>query len=218
MPTQAVEEYLESIYKMEKRGLPVIGARLAEELGVSPPTVTEMLTRLCSKGYVDKDPGSGTVLTESGKAAAEVLIRRHRLSERLLTDVLGFSWSRAHDEACRLEHAISAEVEEGLIKALKNPSTCPHGNPIPGVEAEVVRSVRLNEARVGSRGNVVCIEAEEEELLAYVQQLGLVPGAMVEVNDFAPFGGPVELTVDGGRIFVGVPVAERVLIGIVEDD
>jgi len=131
---------------------------------------------------------------------------------------LGFSWSRAHDEACRLEHAISAEVEEGLIKALKNPSTCPHGNPIPGVEAEVVRSVRLNEARVGSRGNVVCIEAEEEELLAYVQQLGLVPGAMVEVNDFAPFGGPVELTVDGGRIFVGVPVAERVLIGIVEDD
>src|SRR5660398_296872 len=77
MPTQAVEEYLESIYKMEKRGLPVIGARLAEELGVSPPTVTEMLTRLCSKGYVDKDPGSGTVLTERGKAAAEVLIRRH---------------------------------------------------------------------------------------------------------------------------------------------
>lgn len=217
MPTAAVEEYLESIYKMEKRGLGVIGARLAEDLGVSPPTVTEMLRRLRSKGYVEEDSKRGIVLTERGREAAEVLIRRHRLSERLLTDVLGFSWSRAHDEACRLEHAISGEVEEGLIKALKNPTTCPHGNPIPGVESPGEESVRLSEAEVGARGRIMCIEAEGEELLSYVESLGLLPGAAVEVKGFAPFGGPLELVVEGEKVSLGLAVAERILLGLVDN-
>jgi len=132
MPTQAVEEYLESIYKLNLRGGRVIAARLAEDLSVSAPTATEMLRRLRDAGYVRMGAEKEITLTDAGVAAAEVLVRRHRLSERLLTDILGMPWSRAHEEACKFEHVISPEVEARLARVLDNPSTCPHGNPIPG--------------------------------------------------------------------------------------
>jgi len=212
VPTPAVEEYLESIYKIQARGIRVIGARLAEDLKVSAPTVTEMLRRLQQEGFVTVEAGKEVVLTESGREAAEVLIRRHRLSERLLTDILGMPWSQAHDEACKFEHVISPQVEANLAKVLDYPTTCPHGNPIPGSPGGAEELVRLSQAPLGEEAILRCVEAEDEELLAYVERLGLLPGARVAVRGFAPLGGPLEVQVGDTVVFVGLAAAERLLV------
>lgn len=218
MPTQAVEEYLESIYKLNLRGGRVIAARLAEDLGVSAPTVTEMLRRLRDRGYVNVEAEKEIRLTEAGVQAAEVLVRRHRLSERLLTDILGMPWSQAHEEACKFEHVISAEVEARLAKVLGHPSTCPHGNPIPGSGGEGEALVRLSDAPVGASGQLRCVEAEDQELLSYVERLGLLPGAVVEVLGYAPLEGPIELQVGGEHVTVGLAAAERLLVRLRASD
>lgn len=218
MPTQAVEEYLESIYKLNLRGGRVIAARLAEDLGVSAPTVTEMLRRLRDRGYVNVEAEKEIRLTEAGVQAAEVLVRRHRLSERLLTDILGMPWSQAHEEACKFEHVISAEVEAHLAKVLGHPSTCPHGNPIPGSGGEGEALVRLSDAPVGASGQLRCVEAEDQELLSYVERLGLLPGAVVEVLGYAPLEGPIELQVGGEHVTVGLAAAERLLVRLRASD
>lgn len=213
MPTQAIEEYLESIYKLHARGVKVIGARLAEDLGVSAPTVTEMVRRLRQEGYVSTDASREIVLTPAGVEAAEVLIRRHRLSERLLTDILGVPWSVAHDEACKFEHIISPEVEANLARVLDYPTTCPHGNPIPGMSGAGEELFRLSEAEVGCVVAIRCVEAEDQELLAYVESLGLLPGVVLEVAGFAPMQGPVQLRLLGaGDVWVGLAAAEHLLV------
>lgn len=215
MPTQAIEEYLESIYKLTQRGGKVIAARLAEDLGVSAPTVTEMLRRLRKGSFVEMGPDKEIVLTREGREAAEVLIRRHRLSERLLTDILGMPWSQAHDEACKFEHVISPAVEARLERVLDYPSTCPHGNPIPGSGEESEVLVRLSDAPIGSKGQLRCVEAEDEALLRYVERLGLLPGASVEILGFAPLEGPVDVEVGGVPVSVGLAAAERLLVRLV---
>ncbi|GAB4249068.1 MAG: iron-dependent transcriptional regulator IdeR [Thermoleophilia bacterium] len=216
MPTPAIEEYLESIYKLEARGTRVIGARLAEDLGVSAPTVTEMIRRLQRENFITFSPQKEIRMTERGRRAAEVLIRRHRLSERLLTDILGLPWSLAHDEACKFEHVISPEVEARLAEVLDHPATCPHGNPIPGGKepGEQEGLCRLSEVPAGSTGVLRCVEGEAEELLSYVETLGLLPGARLEVRGFAPLGGPVEVVVDGVSRFVALAAAERLLVAL----
>lgn len=212
MPTRAIEEYLESIYKLHARGVRVIAARLAEDLGVAAPSVTEMLRRLTNEGFIVTGRDREVVLTDAGREAAEVLIRRHRLSERLLTDILGMPWSQAHDEACKFEHVISPAVEASLARALDYPTTCPHGNPIPGAPGDAEPLVRLSQMAGGSRGTLRCVEAEDEALLAYVEELGLVPGAVLEVVGYAPLDGPVELLIGSRRVFVGLAAAERLLV------
>lgn len=212
MPTQAIEEYLESIYKLTQRGGRVIAARLAEDLGVSAPTVTEMLRRLRKAGFVEMGPEKEILLTSEGERAAEVLIKRHRLSERLLTDILGMPWSQAHDEACKFEHVISPAVEARLESVLGFPSTCPHGNPIPGAGGEGEVLVRMSDAPVGAKGQLRCVEAEDEALLTYVERLGLLPGSSVEILGFAPLEGPVDVEVEGVAVSVGLAAAERLLV------
>src|SRR5438270_7387255 len=130
-----VEEYLETIYNMSMEDELVIGARLAEKFRVSPPTVTEMLKRLVRDGYVEMDAKRQVTLTENGNQAAEAVLRRHRLTERFLVDMLGMQWHEVHEEACRLEHFISYAVFCLKKKNLNYPTTCPHGNPIPGYVA-----------------------------------------------------------------------------------
>jgi DtxR family Mn-dependent transcriptional regulator len=218
MPTQAIEEYLESIYKLHSRGVRVIAARLAEDLGVSAPTVTEMLRRLRQEGYVESGSEREVVLTPEGADAAEVLIRRHRLSERFLTDILGMPWSEAHDEACKFEHVISPSVEARLARVLDYPTTCPHGNPIPGAAGESEKLLRLSDTEAGALAVLRCVEAEDQELLAYVESLGLVPGAMVRVEGYAPLDGPVEVLVGDERVFVGLAAAERLLVKVVSEE
>src|SRR5688500_10722641 len=126
-----LEEYLEAIHELEEEGVQVIQARLAERLGHSAPSVSETMRRLKDDGYVTLSNRTIS-FTEKGRQRAESVVRKHRLAERLLTDVIGLEWHKAHLEACRWEHVISDEVEERLVALLENPQTCPHGNPIPG--------------------------------------------------------------------------------------
>src|SRR5512134_3545216 len=133
--THALEDYLKAIYQLAEESQPVIAARIADETGVTPSTMFATLRRLAKEGYVSINRRKEIHLTNDGRRVAENIVRRHFLMERFLTDLLGLDWVKAHQEAHRLEHAISQEVEERLAKLLKNPTTCPHGNPIPGASA-----------------------------------------------------------------------------------
>lgn len=185
-----VEEYLETIYNMSAENEVVIGARLAEKFDVSPPTVTEMLKRLVRDGYVEMDNKRQVMLTEAGNQAAEAVLRRHRLTERFLVDMLGMQWHQVHEEACRLEHFISGAVEARVIASLNNPTTCPHGNPIPGSVANARTylkdqgAVRLSTLAIGEKATILCISEvveDEEALILYLHEKGLTPGTQLAV-------------------------------------
>lgn len=179
-----VEEYLETIYNMSMEDEVVIGARLAQKFGVSAPTVTEMLKRLVRDGYIEMDQRRQVTLTEAGNQAAEAVLRRHRLTERFLVDMLGMPWHQVHEEACRLEHFISGAVEARVIASLSNPTTCPHGNPIPGsVDARNYlknhNALRLSTIAPGETVTLLCISEvveDEEALIQYFEEKGLMPG------------------------------------------
>src|SRR2546421_2908605 len=185
-----VEEYLEAAYNMSMEDEVVIGARLAEKFGVAPPTVTEMLKRLVRDGYITMDNKRQVTLTEAGIQAAEAVLRRHRLTERFLVDMLGMQWHQVHEEACRLEHFISGAVEARVIAALNNPTTCPHGNPIPG-SVENARSylkdqgaIRLSSVPLAEVVTIVCISEvveDEEALILYMHEKGLTPETQLTV-------------------------------------
>ncbi len=150
--THALEDYLKAIYQLAEEAQPVIAARIAAETGVTPSTMFATLRRLASEGYVTINRRKEIHLTEDGRKVAERIVRRHFLTERFLTDLLGLDWVKAHQEAHRLEHAISQEVEERLAKLLSNPTTCPHGNPIPGTgSGRLPKTVPLSEAVDGQQ-------------------------------------------------------------------
>jgi DtxR family Mn-dependent transcriptional regulator len=183
--TATVEEYLETIYNMAAENEVVIGARLAEKFHVAPPTVTEMLKRLVRDGYVEMDQKRQISLTEAGYRAAEAVLRRHRLTERFLTDMLGMQWHQVHEEACRLEHFISGAVEERVLASLNFPTTCPHGNPIPGQVPNARTylhdqgAIRLSTVAPGEVVKILCISEvveDEEALIHYLHDKGLTPG------------------------------------------
>ena len=185
-----VEEYLETIYNMSMEDEAVIGARLAEKFRVSAPTVTEMLKRLVRDGYVEMDNKRQVTLTEAGNRAAEAVLRRHRLTERFLVDMLGMQWHQVHEEACRLEHFISGAVEARVVASLNNPTTCPHGNPIPGSVSNARnylkdhQAVRLASVKVGERVTIFCISEvveDEEALILYLHEKGLTPGTQLTI-------------------------------------
>lgn len=216
MPTPTVEEYLEAIHTMACEDKAVIGARLAEALGVSPPTVTSTLQRMARDGLVSLDKDRQVHLTDLGRQAAENLLRRHRLIERLLVDVLGMDWHDVHDDACRLEHALSPAVERRLAAYLGNPTTCPHGNPIPGTGG-VEGEVRLCDAKPGARLVLrrVAKQAESQPgMLLYLNQQGLRPGVAITVRDVAPFNGPVLVFAAGREVALGRDVAAMLWVTV----
>jgi len=183
--TATVEEYLETIYNMAAEKEVVIGARLAEKFHVAPPTVTEMLKRLVRDGYVEMDQKRQITLTETGYSAAEAVLRRHRLTERFLVDMLGMQWHEVHEEACRLEHFISGAVEARVLTSLNFPTTCPHGNPIPGqvpsarTYLQDQGAIRLSTVAEGEVVKILCISEvveDEEALIHYLHEKGLTPG------------------------------------------
>ena len=183
--TATVEEYLETIYNMAAEKEIVIGARLAEKFHVAPPTVTEMLKRLVRDGYVEMDQKRQISLTETGYHAAEAVLRRHRLTERFLVDMLGMQWHEVHEEACRLEHFISGAVEARVLTSLNFPTTCPHGNPIPGqvpsarTYLQDQGAIRLSTVTEGESVKILCISEvveDEEALIHYLHEKGLTPG------------------------------------------
>jgi DtxR family transcriptional regulator, Mn-dependent transcriptional regulator len=215
-----VEEYLETMLALGEEGVPVIQARIAERLGRSAPSVSEMLDRLTEDGYVTRE-GRRLLLTDSGRALAEKVVRKHRLAERLLVDVIGLEWSKVHREAGRWEHVISDDVEARLVELLGDPATCPHGNPIPGSGTPLsgVPTRPLAEVGEGERVRLFRI-SEEVELnlgsLTLLDEGGFIPGVVAKVGVRAA-DGTVEVRVDGapeairvsrdlsGRLFVGAP-------------
>jgi DtxR family Mn-dependent transcriptional regulator len=214
--THALEDYLKAIYVLGGESQPVIAARMAAEAGVSASTIFATLRRLEKDGYVTLNRRKEIHLTAEGKKIAERIVRRHFLTERFLTDLLGLDWVKAHQEAHRLEHAISQEVEERLVKLLKNPLTCPHGNPIPGAsQGEARKTMPLNDASEGQTVNLDYItEGGERDvrLLAYLQDHGLVPGARVQVIDVAPSLGMMTLKVTEEQFSLGIEAAKKIRV------
>lgn len=215
MITQAVEEYLEAIYKMSLEDDRVIAARLAERMNVSPPTVADMLKRLAENGLASSSRTEGVKLTKKGLEAAETLVRRHRLWERFLTDVLGLNWDEVHEEACRLEHAMSPQVEERLAEILGHPDSCPHGHPIPGTRGARRREKAarpLSRLCVGEEGVIERVAEEEPKLLQYLASLGLLPNAPIRIKEIAPFKGPMLVQVAGAQYALGQEVASKIMV------
>jgi len=187
MASSAAEEYLQAIYTLADENGHVVSARLAEFLGFSAPAVSEMVHRLERDGLVTLDAHKEVHLTTKGKTEADSIVRRHRLAERFLVEILGFAWWKTHEEAERLEHAMSAEMEARMVTVLGDPQTCPHGNPMPGVTPTPTRP--LAELPAGEPAAVVRIPDQFEHepgFLEYLDSQGVKPGVLVEVVERGP--------------------------------
>jgi DtxR family transcriptional regulator, Mn-dependent transcriptional regulator len=209
----AFEEYCEAIFELREDDVAVIQARIAERLEVSRPAVSEMIRRLETQGLVSIERGR-IDLTESGRELAERVVRRHRLAERLLTDVLGLSWSEAHAEAGKWEHVISDRVEAAIVHLLDAPTTCPHGNPIPGSDYEPPDAVTLSRVQAGGAFTVTRIPEELEftpGLLEFLERSALVPGAEGVVTGAGDDGGLV-VEISGRRVDLDGFAADRILV------
>jgi DtxR family transcriptional regulator, Mn-dependent transcriptional regulator len=210
-----LEEYLETVHSLQEEGTPVIQARIAERLGHSAPSVSEMLDRLVHEGYVRR-AGRVVELTPKGSALARKVVRKHRLAERLLVDVIGLEWYKVHREAGRWEHVISDEVEARLVQLLGDPGTCPHGNPIPGSASEgpAVGQIPLAEAAPGTTVTLARI-SEQVELdmtaLAYLDEHGFVPGATAVVASRGP-DGTLLLELDASTVAFGPNLSNHLYV------
>lgn len=212
MPTPTLEEYLETIYKLSLSG-PVRPTSVAESMSVSGPTVTATLKRLEAHGLITRQ-GTEVLLTEEGQARSLDIVRKHRIAERFLVDVLGLDWQAAHDDACLLEHALSPRVLVALEEYLGNPSVCPHGHPIPDASGAVTQTDGRVLSEVGASETVRVLRVSEQgELLDYLADVGLVPGAEVLVVAVEPFGGPLTLSVGGKERAISRDVARTVVVG-----
>ena len=197
--TGPVEDYLKAIYDLE-RGEAATTNDIALRLDISPASVSGMVRRLADQGLITHEPYRGVRLTEDGRRAALRTLRRHRILECYLTEVLGYPWDRVHDEAEQLEHAASEELIERMASALGDPLHDPHGAPIPSrdgvVEEAVLRT--LGDAGTGERVRVRQVMDDDAERLRYLAELGIRPGAIIRILDRAPFDGPITLWVDQG--------------------
>lgn len=208
----AFEEYCEAIWELREDDIDVIQARIAERLEVSRPAVSEMIRRMEGEGLIDV--GTTISLTAAGKTLAERVVRRHRLAERFLTDVLGLSWADAHTEAGKWEHVISEPVEEAMARVLGDPTTCPHGNPIPGSEYSPEPSVALADLPQGARFVVSRIPEElefEPGMLEFLEDHQLVPGREGVVRTTGE-SGRVMVEVGGVEVDVTAFASERILV------
>lgn len=214
--TPAIEDYLRTIYSLEEEIQPVIAARVAEEMGVSASTMVSTLRRLQREGYVKVERRKVIRLTAEGKKVAEGILRRHFLVERFMTDLLGLDWVKAHQEAHRMEHAISQEVEEQLAKLLNYPTTCPHGNLIPGKALPRQRKgIPLHQIPAGQEVELECVtEGGERDarLLGFLQQHSLVPGTKVQVLDVAPSLGIISLKMGKDEFALGIEAAKKIRV------
>ena len=209
----AFEEYCETIFELAEDDITVAQVRIAERLGFSRPAVSEMIKRLDAEGLVETTHNV-IRLTPKGRSLAERVVRRHRLAERFLTDVLGLSWAFAHQEAGKWEHVISEEVEVALVKLLGDPTTCPHGNPIPGSSYEAPDARPLAEVVVGDSFRVERIPEELEfapGLLDFLEDSHLTPGVTGTVTDTRP-DGSLTVEVDGRAVGVEAFASQRILV------
>jgi DtxR family transcriptional regulator, Mn-dependent transcriptional regulator len=209
----AFEEYCETIFELREDEVDVIQARIAERLEVSRPAVSEMIHRLEKADLVSVD-GGVIRLTEDGAQLAESVVRRHRLAERFLTDILGLSWAEAHGEAGKWEHVISERVEDAMSRLLGDPTTCPHGNPIPGSDYSAPDAVALDELDVGAEFTVTRIPEELEftpGLLDFLEDSSLQPGMSGVITASSP-DGTTTVEIGGKHVGVGAFASARILV------
>jgi DtxR family Mn-dependent transcriptional regulator len=218
-----VEDYLKAIYDLERVGEPASTNDIALRLAISPASVSGMVRRLADQGLITHEPYRGVRLTREGRRAALRTLRRHRILECYLTEVLGYPWDRVHEEAEQLEHAASEELIDRMAAVLGNPVRDPHGAPIPTRDGTVEEGTlrTLADVSQGERFRVRRVEDEDAERLRYLAELGIRPGALVRILDKAPFEGPITLWVDdaggGATRAVGVALAQQVFVEAVAD-
>ena len=210
----APEMYLKTIYNLESKSGAARTGDIANVLGITPGSVTNTLEVLESKGLVAREPYKGVKLTGEGLKVALSVFRRHRLAERLLTDFLKLDWTDSHDEACKLEHVISNSLANSIEKALSQPLTCPHGNPIPSQDGTMPPSKDqpLSELGNGETATVCRIPDPNSELLRYLATLGMFPGVKIEIEEKAPFKGPMMVKVGSSSYPLSLDVASGIYV------
>lgn len=206
-------EALKAVYRLTKGDADAHTGALAEALGVTPGTVTTTVKRLAEKGLVDHRPYRGVVLTTRGRRVAVAAIRRHRIVERFLSDMLGYAWNEADRLAGTFEHDLPQEVEDRLFVALNRPATCPHGFPIPESDGtEIPDMPPLYALEPGDVAEVAVPGSTAADVVAFLDALGLRPGVRVEVKEKHPFDGPLVLTVEGHERTVSQRVAQQIYV------
>lgn len=207
------EDYLKAIWELLEEGQPPISARIAEELGVTPPAVTAALKRMKRDDLVSVSRDGRIDLTRKGRAVAERMALRHQLAELLLTDVIGLPWSKAHDEAERLEHAISPEVEALLLKRFAGKKSCPHGVPLRGGSAQLRKqgAVLLSDLNAKDRAEVICVYEKDPRFLEFLDELKLHPGAQLAVAR-REYDETLTLHVAGRTLHLGKPATSRIWV------
>lgn len=215
---ESTEMYLKTVSELSADDEHVPISLLAKRLGVSTVSATEMVHRLEDQGLLEHTPYKGIFLTAGGNQRATEVIRSHQLWECFLADHLGLPWERVHEVACRLEHATDREVTAALAGFLGNPTTCPHGNPIPDASGkmEAASGVALNRLEMGEEGTVYAIHPESTVLLEYLARHDLKPGRTITVKEIAPFNGPITVLVEGEEHAIGQEAAEHVFIRVRE--
>jgi DtxR family transcriptional regulator, Mn-dependent transcriptional regulator len=214
MPTPAVEDYLKAIYQLSAGGEPVGTSAIAERLGIAPGSVTGMLKRLGQQGLTDHERYQGASLTDKGRREAIRMIRRHRVLELFLVEVLGYTWDQVHEEAERLEHAASDDLVDRMAHVLGDPEVDPHGHPIPaaGAPFRPADLPKLTDLQVGERAVLRRVSDEDPEALRYLARLNLIPGVRLQVLERMPLRGPLRIQVEDGQEVIGLELAARLCV------
>lgn len=211
--SRSVEDYLKVIYHLTETGQPASTTAIAEALELAAPSVSGMIKRLAEAALVEHLPYKGVTLTREGRRAALRMLRRHRIMETYLVSCLGYTWDNVHDEAEKLEHAVSEDLVERMSRALGDPHFDPHGDPIPAADGHIVdvSTVRLPDVGVGETVTIARVGTGAADRLRWLADAGLVPGVRITILDQQPFNGPVTLSLDGVRRVVGRDLALQLL-------
>lgn len=212
-PTPTIEDYLGIIYTLHRDGQEVYGARLAELLNVSPPTVTVTLQRMTRDRWITIDENKKVHLTNSGLVSARALIRRHMLTEWMLAKILNLPWSEIHNEADRIEHTISDDVEKSLQNTLNDPEMCPHGNPMPGLENISKNWKPITEFREGDQVVIRRIHEfleDDQDLLRFLEQNNIIPNSKGKISEILPFNRTILIDLDKNSVTLGFDVASSI--------
>lgn len=219
MVSENVEEYLECIWELTQDGTPARTTDIAKRMKFSPASVTEMLQKLDSMGYITYEKYKGATLTEEGMRIGSTIKRRHRLLERFLVDILGVDKEKSHEEACRLEHMISEESERRISEMMNHPTTCPDGDPIPNME-EICKlphdkeSVALSDLEEGSEGTISHLRCEDSQKIRRIISMGFVPQRKLAIEERLPMNGPVLVRVGDSRVALAKDYADLVYVHV----
>jgi DtxR family Mn-dependent transcriptional regulator len=215
LPNATIEEYLEAIFRLLQNDKEYAKTgELAEVLNVKPPSVTQMVQKLAEKKYLKYEKSRGVRLTAKGRRLALDVLRRHRIAERLLVDLLGVSWEEAHDVACEWEHLLTPELCQNVLDRLEDPATCPHGNPIPESDGTVtpIPELTLADLEQGEIAVIDCISDENVDLLRMMSSMGMLPGETVRVVQISPVGDTLLIELGTAHFALSATLAKRVRV------